>query len=109
MPSNSRKYKQLHYIVTKHTNPKPSSPVKQSTPRGHAPNFSKEDEMQIFGQDSPEVHHSGFTSSFFSSPDQNMTNDLTIIEETCPEDKKENDTTMQDIHQLLSEKSSSAQ
>ena len=107
MPSNSKKYKQLHYIVTKHTNPKPYSPVKKSTPRGNPPNFSPEEEMKLFGQDSPEVQHSRFTSSFFSSPDQNMTNDLTIIEETCPEDKKENDTTMHDIHKMLSEKSSS--
>jgi len=109
MPSNSKKYKQLHYLVTKYTNPKPSSPVKPNTPKGKGPTFSQEDEMKLFGQESPEVHHSGFTSSFFSTPDHNMTNDLTIIEETCPEDKKENDTTMHDIHQMLSQRSSSVQ
>ena len=77
------------------TNPKRSPPKVSSQETDQLQNY-QDDERLLFG-DPPKINHSNFTSSLLSSPDMNQTKAGTIHNETSPEDKCQNDTTMHDI------------
>ena len=58
----------------------------------------------MVGNEAPVIEESNFQSSFLCPPDQNQASAIIANNTTCADDKQDSDTTVFDIHKILSDR-----
>ena len=101
LASSSRKYKQLQYEVGKWSRQPHTQEESAITEKEDTAKFNSEDEAMLFNE-KPEIQNSNFQSTLTQSPNKDNSSMIAANDTTCPDDKQENDSTLIDMHQILS-------